>query len=156
MAGGVAILALDMYEHAYHRDLGAAAGAYIDTFMQNIDWLRLYERYRQCVTGIHDDLGATAERAGGARVIDVRSAAVFEQSDVVAEGAVWPHPAQVDTWAAQLPASEPVAVHCVYGHEVGRSTAMRLRAAGVDARFLIGGLDGWRSEGRLLASKPGC
>ena len=32
------ILALDMYEHAYHIDFGANATAYIDAFMRNIDW----------------------------------------------------------------------------------------------------------------------
>ena len=33
VAGGVPLLALDMYEHAYHLDFGAAAGAYVDAFM---------------------------------------------------------------------------------------------------------------------------
>ena len=32
------ILALDMYEHAYHIDFGANATAYIAAFMRNIDW----------------------------------------------------------------------------------------------------------------------
>jgi Fe-Mn family superoxide dismutase len=32
------VLALDMYEHAYHIDFGANATAYIDAFMRNIDW----------------------------------------------------------------------------------------------------------------------
>ena len=34
----IPILALDMYEHAYHIDFGANAKAYVDTFMRNIDW----------------------------------------------------------------------------------------------------------------------
>src|SRR5688500_18626344 len=38
VAGGVPILALDMYEHAYHIDFGANVRAYVDTFMRNIDW----------------------------------------------------------------------------------------------------------------------
>ena len=38
VASGVPILALDMYEHAYHIDFGANAAAYIDAFMRNIDW----------------------------------------------------------------------------------------------------------------------
>ena len=38
IAGGVPILALDMYEHAYHMDFGANAKAYVDTFMRNLDW----------------------------------------------------------------------------------------------------------------------
>ena len=38
LAGGQPILALDMYEHSYHLDFGAKAGAYVDTFMQSIQW----------------------------------------------------------------------------------------------------------------------
>jgi Fe-Mn family superoxide dismutase len=36
LAGGQPILALDMYEHAYHMDYGAKAGEYVDAFMQAI------------------------------------------------------------------------------------------------------------------------
>lgn len=32
------LLVLDMYEHAYHLDYGAAAARYVDAFMQNVDW----------------------------------------------------------------------------------------------------------------------
>ena len=48
LAGGRPILALDMYEHAYHMDYGARAAAYVDAFMQNIRWANaraLFERY---------------------------------------------------------------------------------------------------------------
>src|SRR2546430_6390735 len=45
MAGGIPILALDMYEHAYHIDFGANAQAYIDTFQRNIDWVSTQARY---------------------------------------------------------------------------------------------------------------
>ncbi|HEY2627979.1 MAG TPA: Fe-Mn family superoxide dismutase, partial [Usitatibacter sp.] len=38
VAGGVPILALDMFEHAYHIDFGANAKAYVDTFLRNVDW----------------------------------------------------------------------------------------------------------------------
>ena len=38
LAGGVPILALDMYEHAYAMDYGAAAAKYVDSFMQGIRW----------------------------------------------------------------------------------------------------------------------
>jgi len=46
MAGGTPILALDMYEHSYHIDYGAAAAKYVDAFMENINWAnvgRLHE-----------------------------------------------------------------------------------------------------------------
>ena len=48
VAGGRPILALDVYEHAYHMDYGARAAAYVDAFMQNIRWTNaqaLFERY---------------------------------------------------------------------------------------------------------------
>lgn len=38
VAGATPILALDMYEHSYHMDYGAKAAAYVDAFMENINW----------------------------------------------------------------------------------------------------------------------
>lgn len=38
LAGGLPILALDMYEHAYAMDYGAGAGGYVDVFMAAINW----------------------------------------------------------------------------------------------------------------------
>ena len=38
LAGGVPILALDMYEHAYHMDYGAKAADYVTAFLQAIRW----------------------------------------------------------------------------------------------------------------------
>ena len=35
---GHPLLVLDMYEHAYHMDYGAAAAKYVDAFMQNVNW----------------------------------------------------------------------------------------------------------------------
>ena len=32
------LLVLDMYEHAYHMDYGAAAAKYVDAFLQNVNW----------------------------------------------------------------------------------------------------------------------
>ncbi|MGZ3273166.1 MAG: superoxide dismutase [Caulobacteraceae bacterium] len=38
LGGGTPILALDMYEHAYHMDYGSAAARYVDAYMKVIDW----------------------------------------------------------------------------------------------------------------------
>jgi superoxide dismutase, Fe-Mn family len=153
LAGGVPILALDMYEHAYHMDFGAAAARYVDAFMDNIDWARVYERYQAAVEAASEPFGAGPEDIGEAQLLDVRRSGVFEQADALIPGARWRDPGDVDTWGAQLGAGKPVVVYCVYGHEVGRTTAMRLRAAGLDARFLRGGIDAWKSAGRPLARK---
>jgi Fe-Mn family superoxide dismutase len=38
LAGGMPILALDMYEHSYHIDFGAKAAGYVDAFMDAVKW----------------------------------------------------------------------------------------------------------------------
>lgn len=48
LAGGRPVLVLDMYEHAYHMDFGAAAARYVDIYMEAIRWqnaAKLYEQY---------------------------------------------------------------------------------------------------------------
>ncbi len=48
LAGGRPVLVLDMYEHAYHMDYGAAAAKYVDIYMEAIKWdnaARLYEQF---------------------------------------------------------------------------------------------------------------
>ncbi|AMN45288.1 Fe/Mn superoxide dismutase [Rhodoplanes sp. Z2-YC6860] len=50
IAGGRPVLVLDMYEHAYHMDYGAAAAKYVDIFMEAIHWenaAKLYDQYRK-------------------------------------------------------------------------------------------------------------
>src|SRR6202035_88906 len=49
IAGGVPILALDMYERAYHLEFGANASAYIAAFMRNIDWSAVQLRYEDAI-----------------------------------------------------------------------------------------------------------
>ena len=39
------LLVLDMYEHAFHMDYGAAAAKYLDAFMNNINWAEVNKRY---------------------------------------------------------------------------------------------------------------
>ena len=43
------LLALDMYEHAYHMDYGAAAAKYVDAFMQNVKWEEVNRRAEQAL-----------------------------------------------------------------------------------------------------------
>ena len=61
---------------------------------------------------------------------------------------------QVTAASSVFARDREVIVYCIYGHEVGRSTAMRLRAQGLNARFLAGGIDGWQAAGQPLAEKP--
>src|ERR1700720_2573210 len=49
LAGALAILSLEIYEHAYHLDFGARAAAYVDQAMVNLNWERIGARYRLAI-----------------------------------------------------------------------------------------------------------
>ena len=136
-------------------DDGADEGA--DAFMAPIHWAAVYGRYQHAVHAASDAWGVAADaltvNLDGTLLLDVRRAAIFEQAVAVIPGAVWRDPTTVAAWATELPADREVVVYCVYGHEVGRATALRLRAAGLNARYLQGGLDGWQAAGRPLQAK---
>jgi Fe-Mn family superoxide dismutase len=127
--------------------------ASIEAFLASIDWADVYARYQQAVERASEGHGAGHDDLGDALVLDVRRKAIFEKAATRLPGADWRDPARVGTWSAEIPAERPVIVYCIYGHEVGRVTALRLRAAGIDARFLQGGIDGWQSAGRVLEPK---
>ena len=153
VAGGIPLLALDMYEHAYHLDHGASAAKYVDAFMLNIQWARVYARYQAAVESAAEPFALPAEDVGGVPLLDVRRAGVYAEATEIIDGARWRDPARVEAWASELARGERVVVYCVYGHEVGRATALRLRGAGVDARFLRGGFVEWKSAGLPLQAK---
>jgi superoxide dismutase, Fe-Mn family len=98
-------------------------------------------------------LGAGADSAANALVIDVRRRGVFEKATHMLPGAQWRDPAAVGTWARELPKERELLVYCVYGHEVSRATALRLRAAGLNARYLQGGIDAWQQAGRAVVPR---
>jgi Fe-Mn family superoxide dismutase len=45
VAFGAPVLVLDMYEHSYALDYGAAAAKYVDAFMANVAWSEVERRY---------------------------------------------------------------------------------------------------------------
>lgn len=154
LALGTPILALDMYEHAYHIDHGADAATYVDAFMANIHWAAVALRHVEAVHAASAAIGARPDTLGSALLLDVRRAGVYADAKQVLPGAAWRDPASVTQWMDTLPRDREIVVYCVYGHEVGRGTALRLRAEGFDARFLEGGIDAWAGAGRPLQPKP--
>ncbi len=157
VVGSVPILALDMYEHAYHIDFGANAAAYVDRFIDIINWPAVVLRYAQAVhaasEGLDASLDAVDSAVDTAVVIDVRRAGVFANAQTVLPDAQWRDPAGNMQWMKRLPRDREILVYCVYGHEVNRNCAIRLRAHGLNARFLKGGIEAWQLAGRPLAPK---
>lgn len=150
LAGATPILALDMYEHAYHLDFGAKAAAYVDAFMRNIDWEAVYLRYGAAVKA--DALGRGVEPSAlgtnevhEVQVLDVRRAETFAEAGDMIAGASYADPAKVPSWACTLDRTRPVVVYCAHGLDIGRSTALSLRSHGLDARYMEGGIEAWKA-----------
>jgi Fe-Mn family superoxide dismutase len=163
LADATPILALDMYEHAYHLDYGAKAGAYVDAFMDNIDWKRIAANLAAAAGDdgkAEADSRAVAPEAvmeasgkGALMLLDVRRKPRFEAAADLIAGAEWRDPAAVEEWAAAVPKDRPVVVYCVYGHHVSHGVADALREQGVDARYMDGGISAWRAIGGPLQPK---
>ena len=118
--------------------------------MADIDWEAVYERYQLAVHDASEPSGATHDdgcRRPAARRAPRRRVRAGDQTIPGAPGATRPWSA---TGAAELPTDRDIVVYCVYGHEVGRATALRLRARDCSARYLRGGIDGWQAAGRPL------
>lgn len=164
IAGGIPILALDMYEHAYHIDFGANAKAYIDTYMRNIDWKAVQARYEDAcnvapprplvqpefgdLAGISvEEVGAMLASGQPVQVVDARPRHYVSRTQDIMEGATWRDPERVQEWAGELSRAQPVVVFCVYGFHVGCRTALALRDAGFDAKYMLGGHAAWRAIG---------
>jgi Fe-Mn family superoxide dismutase len=164
VAGGIPILALDMYEHAYHIDFGANARAYIDAFMRNIDWKAVEARHGDAtrvapprpleqpefgdLPGVDpEEVRAMIEAGTPLQVVDARPRHYVSRTQDIMDGAVWRDPDRVPEWLGELSKGDPVVVFCVYGFHVGCRTAQALRAAGFDAKYMKGGHSAWKAIG---------
>ena len=164
IAGGVPVLALDMYEHAYHIDFGANAKAYVDTFMRNVDWPALELRcadagqvpgprpleqpeFGEVQAVAVEEVKAMMAQGKPVQVIDVRPRHFVSRTQDIAEGIPWRDPEQLQSWMGELDKSQPVVVYCAYGFHIGCKTAIKLKDAGFDARYMNSGHSGWRASG---------
>jgi superoxide dismutase, Fe-Mn family len=162
IAGGIPILALDMYEHAYQLEFGANAAAYIAAFMRNIDWNAVQARFedaskvqppRPLVQNQFADLPsitteeikAMVDSGVPVQIIDTRPKHYSTRAQDMMAGAVWRDPERVDDWIGELSKTAPVVTFCVYGFHIGCETAATLRKAGFDARYMAGGHYAWKA-----------
>jgi len=84
-------------------------------------------------------------------LLDVRRASARVQQGAAIAGARWLDPAAWLDWKDGVAAGRPVVVYCAKGHEIGQGLTTTLRVLGVDARYLVGGMQGWMEEGRPTA-----
>ena len=162
IAGGIPILAIDMYEHAYQLEFGANADAYIAAFMRNIDWNAVQARYqdasevkppKRLEQKQFDDLPSITpeeiktmlDSGTKVQIIDTRPRHYSTRAQDMMEGAVWRDPERLDDWIGELSKTDPVVTFCVYGFHIGCETAATLRKAGFDARYMSGGHFAWKA-----------
>ncbi len=164
LAGGIPILALDMYEHAYHIEFGANAKAYIDAFMRNVDWQSVQARFEDAskvepprplvqeefgdLPGVSvEEVKAMLEAGKPVQIIDTRPRHYVSRTPDIMDGARWRDPDRVHEWSSELSKSDPVVTFCGYGFHVGCKTAIALREAGFDAKYMKGGHSAWKAIG---------
>lgn len=167
LADGRVVLALDMYEHAYHLDFGAKAGAYVDAFMANIAWERVAARHRRAAEGLRPaarpaNVDVPEMSVGEARramesgewlVLDVSWAEDLAKSPDMLPTAVHHDARQIAEWAGGVPKDREVLAYCVYGFQVSRDAVTELRRRGISARTLAGGIAAWRAMGAPTVPK---
>ena len=88
-----------------------------------------------------------------ALVLDVRREGDYAASTDVIPGSFWKNPERIDEWISALPRTQEVVIYCARGGSVSNSVVDRLRAAGVQARYIEGGIEGWKASGGKVAGK---
>ncbi|HYC66539.1 MAG TPA: Fe-Mn family superoxide dismutase [Reyranellaceae bacterium] len=158
LAGGTPLLALDMYEHSYHIDFGANPAAYVDAFMNNIAWRQIAARFAgqpaspKTYAVDHATAKAMLEADPNLLVIDARLADDALMMPTKLRGARRAPPGRVDEVVKSLPKGGKALVYCAWGFDIGGDCAAKLRAHGIDAVTLQGGIGAWRADG--LPTEP--
>ena len=86
-------------------------------------------------------------------IFDVRRHDAFAASQQILPTARWREHAQAADWVRQLPSKAHVVCYCVHGHGVSQATASLLRSLGINAQFLIGGIEGWIETGGVTIDR---
>ena len=86
-------------------------------------------------------------------LIDVRRQAAFDADTQMIAGATWRDPFAIADWAKFMPRHREVVVYCVHGHEISKNAAAALASTGISARYLEGGIEGWRASDGVLCNK---
>ncbi|OYY93287.1 MAG: sulfurtransferase [Hydrogenophilales bacterium 28-61-23] len=89
----------------------------------------------------------------GKFILDVRRTDDLAISSEQLAGANWKDPAQIADWADSLPKDGDIVLYCVRGGGVSNSVVDVLQAQGLNARFIEGGIEGWKAAGGVVLGK---
>ncbi len=86
-------------------------------------------------------------------VIDVRRQNDFDADQVKLPGAQWKNPEQMAEWSKSLPKDKEVVIYCARGGSVSNSVLDHLLGQGLKARYIEGGIEGWKTAGGPTTAK---
>ena len=86
-------------------------------------------------------------------MLDVRRENDYAASGDVMPGSLWRNPEAIDAWLDEVPMDRDVVIYCVRGGSVSNSVVDRLQTAGVRARYIEGGIEGWKAAGGPVVAK---
>jgi rhodanese-related sulfurtransferase len=89
----------------------------------------------------------------GKHLIDVRRANDRDASAEQLPGACWHDPEKLADWAGSLPKDQEIILYCVRGGSVSNGVVDALQARGLNARFIEGGIEGWKAAGGKVSPK---
>lgn len=86
-------------------------------------------------------------------ILDVRRKSDLDASREKILGATWCDPDEIEDWADKIPKNREVVLYCVRGGSVSNAVVDTLQARGVQARFIEGGIEGWKAAGGDTVNK---
>jgi len=91
------------------------------------------------------------ERHSEFTVIDVRRRTDYDGNVIL--NAEWHDPDDVNNWAKSLPIDKEIVLYCARGGSVSNKVLDSLLAANISARYIEGGIEGWKHSGGNIAQK---
>lgn len=89
----------------------------------------------------------------GKYILDVRRTNDLAASTEKLPHANWRDPDKLDEWVDKLPSDQDIVLYCVRGGSVSNSVVDALQARGLKARFIEGGIEGWKAAGGRTEQK---
>jgi rhodanese-related sulfurtransferase len=89
----------------------------------------------------------------GKFILDVRRVPDLAASTDKLPGATWHDPEKLSEWSGALPRDRDIVLYCMRGGSVSNSVVDALQAQGYNARFIEGGIEGWKAAGGEVVKK---
>lgn len=157
LTNAIPIFALDMGDHAFSSDFGSDRAAYASAALDTLHWGRIAARFnarppstsqsdpdQMSVQDLATRIDANDETL---LVLDIRHDDDRERYTSRIMQTEWRDSFNVADWADSCPQDKTIVVYCMYGFWVSQKVAEELRARGLDARSLEGGIAAWRAMG---------